>query len=396
MVFIPVQKQTIPVFSSIRSFFIHLTHLPAFSALICLLLASSASAQNLVKNPDFEAFVQCPQRLGNFDSDVIHWSTPTDGSTDYFNGCSTAMGAPENFNGEQPAEFGEGYAGLYLYAPDDYREYLQGELTRPLVKGQHYRVSFYISLAERSDFAIKAFGVLFAKDLLGIPIKKELSKSQLYRQKGNAYTYMEIKYTDFYADTQDWIFVSTRFVAKGGERFLILGNFKNNARTRKFNTTPTAKLGAYYYVDAVEVKAAGAAATLSKENSAPISDGDEDFMLDKTHVFENVLFAFDHYEILEAAKSEIQRIFMFLRAHPDLHIAIHGHTDAVGTDRYNQHLSDKRAKAIADNLIKLGLPKERITWQGHGGRKPLVSNESQTGRQRNRRVEFVISNPNTP
>ena len=119
-------------------------------------------------------------------------------------------------------------------------------------------------------------------------------------------------------------------------------------------------------------------------------------MLDKTHVFENALFAFDHFEILEPAKSEIQRISMYLRAHPDMHIAIHGHTDTLGTDRYNQQLSDKRAKAIADQLTKMGLPKKRITWQGHGGRKPLVSNDSQTGRQLNRRVEFVISNPNTP
>ena len=362
----------------------------------CLLSACALSSQNLVKNPGFEEFVQCPKRLGNFDADVIYWSTPTDGSTDYFNACSTSMGAPENFNGEQPAEFGEGYAGLYLYAPDDYREYLQGELTRPLEGGKHYQISFYISLAERSDFAIKEFGVLFANDKLEISLKKELSRSQLYRQKGNAYTYIEIGYADFYSDTQDWIPVSMRFVAKGDEKFLILGNFKNNARTRKFKTEYTAKHGAYYYVDAVEVKAAQAEDIPPEKNSAPMSEGNDDFILDKIHIFENVLFEFDHYEILEPAKNEMQSITTYLRAHPDVYIAIHGHTDTVGTDSYNKRLSNKRAKAIADYLLSMGLPKERITWHGHGGQKPMVSNDSQAGRQLNRRVEFVISNPNTP
>ena len=123
------------------------------------------------------------------------------------------MGTPENFNGSHPADFGTGYAGLYLYAPEDYREYLQAELTAPLEKGKTYRVSFFVSLAERSDFAVKEFGVLFAKDKLETPIKKELSKKHLYQQKGNDYNYMEIGYTNFYSDTQDWILVNTQFMA---------------------------------------------------------------------------------------------------------------------------------------------------------------------------------------
>ncbi|WP_373518290.1 OmpA family protein [Pricia sp.] len=365
--------------------------------LFYLLFAFLVSSQNQIKNPSFERFDNCPKRLGNFGTDVVSWSTPTDGSTDYFNACSTSMGTPENFNGKQPAEFGEGYAGFYLYAPDDYREYLQAELIRTLENGRAYQVSFYISLAERSDFAIKEFGVLFTKDQLAIPIKKELSKSHLFRQNGNVYTYLEIGTTNFYSDTQDWIPVSTRFVAKGTEKYMVLGNFKNNARTRKFKTEYTAKQGAYYYVDMVEVKAAEAADTASDENSFENIDKQKgSFTLDKTHVFENVLFEFDHSEVLETAKDEIQRIFDYLKANPDLHIAINGHTDSLGTDDYNQQLAGKRAKRVADYLMQMGIPQKRIVWQGHGGEIPIATNASEEGRKRNRRVEFVISNPNTP
>jgi OOP family OmpA-OmpF porin len=130
-------------------------------------------AQNLVKNPSFEQFEQCPVKLGNLDADVVQWSTPTLGSTDYFHSCSVHMGTPKNFNGEQAAKFGSGYAGLYLYAPDDYREYLQGELITPLNKGERYELSFYISLAERSDFAIREFGVLFSDKPLNFATKKK-------------------------------------------------------------------------------------------------------------------------------------------------------------------------------------------------------------------------------
>ena len=174
---------------------------------------TSGLSQNLVKNPSFEDHTQCPERLGLFDANVISWTCPTIGTTDYFNACSTAMGTPDNFKGRQPADFGDGYVGLYVYAPDDYREYLQAELTEPLKKGQKYQVSFYVSLAEKSDSAIKEFGVLFSNFELKINTQKDLSKKRRYQFPGHRYNYMEIGYTNFYADTKDWILVHTQFIA---------------------------------------------------------------------------------------------------------------------------------------------------------------------------------------
>jgi len=358
--------------------------------IICVLFTGNVLAQNLVKNPSFEEYINCPKRLGNFDADVVDWSIPTDGSTDYFNGCSKAMGTPKNFNGTQPADFGKGYAGLYLYAPDDYREYLQAELSEPLVKGEKYQVSFYVSLAERSDFAIKEFGVLFSKDRMEISGKKQLSKKKRYQQKGNEYNFMEIGYSNFYSDTKDWILVHTQFIANGTERYLTMGNFKSNARTRMFKTKRNAKQGAYYYVDLVLVEPL-AKINASKKDIANSKSSKETFALDKTHIFENVLFDFDRFKLQEASKKEMVALYEYVNIDTTLQIRILGHTDSVGSDSYNQKLSSRRAEAVANYLQKLGLSPDRILWKGHGGKMPIATNDNEAGRRQNRRVEFVIS-----
>lgn len=356
-----------------------------------MLFLHPLKSQNLVENPSFETYVNCPKRLGNFSTDVKGWSTPTEGSTDYFNGCSTEMGTPKNFNGSQPANFGRGYAGLYLFAPDDYREYFQTKLLQPLKEGVKYRVSFYVSLAERSDFAIKEFGVLFSKDKLSVDTKKELSKKLLYQQKKNSYNYLEIGYSNFYSDTQDWILVHTEFVAKGSEKYLMIGNFKSNARTRLFKTKRNAKQGAYYYVDMVEVSEAKN--NKAKQEVVLANVESRTFELDKIHVFEDVLFAFDKATLLETAKKELGSIYFYLLKNKTLHISINGFTDSIGSNTYNRSLSKKRAKAVAEYLVHLGLDKNRVVWQGHGGDKPIANNATSEGRKQNRRVEFIIRKP---
>ena len=361
------------------------------SLLCCSMSAGIIMAQNLVQNPSFEQYGECPVKLGNFENDVIAWSAPTLGSTDYFNACSTAMGTPENFNGKQPAEFGRGYAGMYMYAPDDYREYIQVALTKTLKKDRTYTISFYVSLAERSDFAVKEFGVLFSKKAMAVPIKKELSRMHWYKDRENSFHFMEIGYTNFYKDTKDWILVNTQFRARGDENFLTIGNFNNNAKTRKFKTKRYARQGAYYYIDMVSLTSADSTEIQQPASSGLPEQNNNTYALDKVHTFDNVLFDFDTYELLDTAKADIQQIFNYLKSDTALFISIDGHTDTIGSVEYNQLLSANRCKAVAGYLIEIGLAQDRIRWKGHGGSKPIANNETEKGRRLNRRVEFVIS-----
>ena len=356
--------------------------------LLCSLGITNSVSQNLVLNPSFESHVNCPVRLGNFSEDLNSWSTPTKGSTDYFHACSEAMGTPKNFNGTQISDFGKGYAGFYLYAPNDYREYMQAEFSEPLQQGETYELSFFVSLAERSDFAVKEFGAVFSKNKIDIQIQKPLSKMQLYKDKENKFSNIVIGFSHFANDTKDWMLVATDYVAKGNEKYLILGNFKTNARTRKFLFKKGAKQGAYYYVDMVSLVSKG------QSNVQPVVDTEsniESYALNKPHLFEHVLFDFDRYKLLSTAKVHLKKTYDYLKANPSLHIVIHGHTDDVGTADYNTRLSNNRCRAVADYFLALGLSKERISWVGHGGTLPIAENTSATGRQKNRRVEFILT-----
>ncbi|MGB5819809.1 MAG: OmpA family protein [Saonia sp.] len=355
-----------------------------------LFLGTSIMAQNLVLDPSFEVHDACPRHLSNFDHDLPHWSTPTRGTTDYFNSCSEHMGVPNNFNGFQRAKSGNGYAGLYVYAPEDYREYIQAEFTETLVKGKKYKASFYMSLAEGSDYALRDLGIVFSEEKLNLATDKNISRTKLAKVRDHTHYMVEVKNTDFYSNSKKWMLVAIELEAKGNENFMVIGNFNSNARTirtKPKNMGPKPKRRqkgevSYYYVDMLEM--------VSLETVA-VSEQPKPYELNKTHIFHNVLFEFDDFRLLETAMSDLRNIYNYLQDNSTLSITINGHTDSVGPKHYNQVLSNKRAWAVADYLQKLGLAKDRIVWQGYGGKKPLATNTTEEGRQQNRRVEFVIT-----
>ena len=75
---------------------------------------------------------------------------------------------------------------------------------------------------------------------------------------------------------------------------------------------------------------------------------------------------------------------------PSASIEIAGHTDGDGGDAFNQTLSEKRAQAVMDYLVKAGLPADHFTATGYGSTKPVASNDTEEGKAQNRRIEFVV------
>lgn len=343
--------------------------------------------QNLVLNPSFENYRQCPVTLGNLDKDVIDWNMPTLGSTDYFNGCSTVMGTPENFNGKQSANFGVGYVGFYMYAPNDYREYIQGELSTTLQKGEHYVVSFYVSLAERSDFAMKEFGIRFTEYPVEVKTSKVLSGLHFSKLLGNTSAVLEISYSNYYSDEIKWVKLTTEFEATGTENYMIIGNFKNNKRTQKYQTKRKITKGSYYYLDMVSVRIVKS----KLQNTAVIQK--KEYALDSIHVFKNVYFNTNKADIRGNHQQEMELLLSYLTINPAIEIQILGHTDDVGSNPFNQKLSERRAKEVVRYLTKNGIQKNRISSQGFGSSKPIATNNTEAGRFLNRRVEFVLSKP---
>ena len=103
-------------------------------------------------------------------------------------------------------------------------------------------------------------------------------------------------------------------------------------------------------------------------------------------------FDFDKADLHQSDKELLSRIAGILMTSPDYTVSVNGHTDDVGTDEYNQKLSERRAQAVRDYLAKAGLPEGILTVTGHGKKQPLVPGTSEKARAKNRRVELGIVN----
>jgi outer membrane protein OmpA-like peptidoglycan-associated protein len=106
----------------------------------------------------------------------------------------------------------------------------------------------------------------------------------------------------------------------------------------------------------------------------------------------DVLFDTGRAELKAGAFSTADRLATFLRQNPERTVAIEGHTDSVGSDSFNQSLSERRAQAVRVALTSRGIDSGRVTAAGMGEAKPVANNATAEGRQRNRRMEVVISN----
>jgi outer membrane protein OmpA-like peptidoglycan-associated protein len=103
-----------------------------------------------------------------------------------------------------------------------------------------------------------------------------------------------------------------------------------------------------------------------------------------------LLFPFDSDQLLPAGRSNLQDLARSLQSYPGTEVLIVGHTDATGSDSYNMALSQRRAESAANYLSAQGITRSRIRTQGKGEVEPVASNDSESGRQQNRRVEIAI------
>lgn len=111
-----------------------------------------------------------------------------------------------------------------------------------------------------------------------------------------------------------------------------------------------------------------------------------------TTSFQNIEFEFGSYNLTKQAYDILDQIYIILQNNPSwTSMTISGHTDNIGPKSVNQKLSEARAQAAKDYLVKKGIPESKIKAVGYGEDKPIASNDTPAGRQKNRRVEFEIS-----
>ncbi|PLX09805.1 MAG: hypothetical protein C0596_00545 [Marinilabiliales bacterium] len=214
---------------------------------------------NLVRNPSFEDYRICPAGIVGRPSRKLipDWQVPNKGTPDYFNVCSKKeAGVPINFAGRAEAHSGEGYVGIILrqnFTRDNkitgekaviYREYIQNELKSELVKGKTYKITFWVCNSTNSRFAVDGVGACVTvgnewtthKEVLEIiPVVENPTGNVLMNQNY-------------------WVAIEGYYTAQGGEKYLTIGNFKNNFSTNyMMQSNESAFNYSYYYIDDVSV-----------------------------------------------------------------------------------------------------------------------------------------------
>ncbi len=222
---------------------------PALLTFILVLFhISEGYAQNLVPNPSFENYTTCPSTYGQIP--LVAWQKPVGhtGSADYFNTCNGGgLGVPNNTFGNQMPATGNGYCGIITYHySGNFREYLQVQLTQSLVAGQCYDVCLKWSTAENYPrYSSDNLGVHISNAAITGPGNAPINViPQILSPVG---TLLE--------DRTNWQTLCGTYTASGGEQWITIGNFYNDANTTLNTTyTPTASFNAaYYFIDDVSV-----------------------------------------------------------------------------------------------------------------------------------------------
>ena len=177
---------------------------------------------------------------------------------------------------------------------------------------------------------------------------------------------------------KDEVYASLESNASTGKYLISLPSGKNYGITARTE-------GYLFHSENVDVPAATSYQEIIKDiKLKPINVGAK-------IVLKNIFFDFNKATLRDISKAELDNLVKLLTVdYPNMSIEIGGHTDNVGTLEYNTKLSTNRAKSVVDYLIEHGVAKERLSYNGYAYKEPIATNDTEEGRQENRRVEFKI------
>jgi OmpA-OmpF porin, OOP family len=344
-----------------------------------------ANGDNIVPNPGFERYAMPPigwSYKGNFFGQVVkYWFSATTASPDVYGpDVKVPRDWAEKGFGEQKARSGKSMAGLTLYGcingKPHCREYIEIQLAEPLVTGQRYYVEFWTTHLSRS-LLINNLGAYFSVGKIDRKTDEVLVRDAQIRMEAIVTPPAEGK----------WVKVSGYFQAAYEAEYVVIGNFSTDENTLTKQHRDDCFNYAYYYIDDVLVK------KMPPYAAVPVKPDDltrQPLEVGKPIRLKNIYFEFDKNELMPRSYVELNKLLGILRAQPKLRIEVVGHTDHMGEDAYNLDLSKRRAGAVVKFLKDNGIAASRLKFRGEGEKTPVATNETDEGRQLNRRVEFVV------
>ncbi len=384
-----------------------LRHLSSFS--IIFLLGKMVFAQNLIPNPGFEEHKNC---LG-FNTQLKEWIMPVG---DYYHYLSDCPVGKAQYNGEEKNKPHEGkcLAGICLHS-NEAGEYMLAKLNAPLQKDLEYIFSGYILLAsEKQDKYINFTHIEVALT------------DKAYTVTNPSHIFFDPQISiplSFEKKEKEWIYISGKFIASGNEAYFLIGNFlpvtnitdelneymllapderekylKKHKKLEEAMSSASSKLTGSskpysircYLDDLCLMPASDTAKGLCNYPLKKIATPPLKIEVFKPIVIENIFFEIAKSGLLPASFKALDSLANWLKANAPVEIQITGHTDNKGTEKENNTLSTERAAAVKNYLVAKGA-NNKIESTGLGSTKPIAGNETEEGRSKNRRVEFVIT-----
>ncbi|TNE54877.1 MAG: hypothetical protein EP338_05735 [Bacteroidetes bacterium] len=236
-------------------------------SLLCFFFNVSLLGQNLVPNPSFEEYFECPALANACSIEICKDWVSFAISPDYMNDCDNVAGCsvPNNLS-YQLAYEGSAYAAFFTYddsfSDNNIREYLGVKLTQALEVGQTYKISMNVSLAYNSQADLGCgtnnLGILFTKSSFELSDRNALTKNFSHLLESNVIL-----------DTSDWVSLETVFVADSSYEYLAIGNFFEDSQTTTQKLSGMNQCRSYYYVDNVTVEK-DSMNNISSEHNLPI------------------------------------------------------------------------------------------------------------------------------
>lgn len=383
------------------------------SILLSLFCATLATAQdqeglNLLENGSFENIDGKMKKLGDIEK-AVGWMRPTAAKPDLFVADTKIPEIDPKTNpyGSEEAHEGQNFAGIVGYSNNNKvpRSYLMAKLNEPMKKGMKYCVNMYVSLAELSKYASNNIGINFSS-------KEHTSTEKVTLL--DEFSVIDIDNKVFNA-TYNWDRVCGTYTAKGGEKYITIGNFETNEATKEERVKKakdlkgTQIIAAYYYIDDISVKLLGNDEQCDCGKDEIVELGSkviysktdyfrEDMTLAQKVEASTIYFGFAQDMITGASKIDLDRLVALLKANPNMKLKVVGNADVKETELAAEKpaysgMSQKRVNAVIKYFIDNGIDSGRLLPSDSGDRKPSDSSETtdeELKQAKNRRVNFEI------
>ena len=380
-------------------------------AFLSLALVGSTYAQgeeNLVENGSFEGTKGKLKRLKQINK-AVDWFSPTKLRADLFtkSASGTEIGVPNNIYGKEDASDGDNYAGIiaYSYRGKDPRTYVAKQLKSKLEKGARYCISYKVSLADLSKYAVNNLGAHLSKKPFEVEAKSDIVL-------GKKETVLTISNNKIFEKRYSWETVCAEYEANGGEKFLTIGNFNETTDTKfkklrkkkgfKGSQVPYA----YYYIDEVSVKVLeeGEKCECGEVDEAEIERviyGGKDvstidgFTNEEVATNSAVYFAHLKSNLLPKSKSRLDQLAQMMIDNPTVKINMFGHITAdealAGrSDEIHLDLASRRMKNVVEYMKSHGISADRFESEVMNTSDPESTEGTLIGKAKNRRVNFKI------